>query len=76
MNLFQILKNIRFRTRPKQLYAVEVQVWGEHVKRYIAKLNFTTHAHSKAHARSNIIDALRLHVTDAWVVKEKVNGSK
>jgi hypothetical protein len=76
MGLIKFFRNLASRTRKKQLYEVEVKIWGEHVNRYIARMHFTTDARSKADAKNNVAANLRIHVTDCRVIKEQVNGTK
>lgn len=77
MNLFKIFNDFRNRLKNKQKYGVQVRIWSEVHNRYIGQLLLTTHAHSKAAAKSIIVNDLTMHVTDCWVVKDThLNGTK
>jgi hypothetical protein len=78
MNLFKfkLFANIRDRVQPKKKWIVKAQIWEEKSQRYIGDIHVTTHARTRGNAEHNAKEALRLHITDAWVMKEYVNGSK
>lgn len=76
MGLLNFFRNLRNRTRPRKLHAVKLAVWSESANRYVGDFVVTTDATSKADAKNNAKDDLRLHVVDAWVPEKTMSANK